>query len=89
MASVTNNTSQVLELWDVGNLLVRLSPSTMGHNLPITITSITFGNVGYHNKIGGFLTNSNYNVTFVPAGAGNPAMVNFIGNSINDIVIFS
>ncbi|TKC10497.1 hypothetical protein FA048_09950 [Pedobacter polaris] len=89
MASVTNNTGQQLELWDGGNQLANLGPAAIGQQLPITITSITLGNVGYHNKRGGLLVNSNYSATFVPAGNGNPNMVRFTGNGAADIVTFS
>jgi hypothetical protein len=84
---VRNNTGGMLELWNGGQQLANLPNGGSIINLPITITSVTLQNVGYHNRQGGFVNNDSYLATFQAARPGSPAMVVFTGNS--GVVTFS
>ncbi len=77
--TVRNTTGQQLELWDVGTQLANLANGQAVHNLPITITSVTRGGVGYHRKRGAFQNGDSYAATFVAA----TATVLFTGNQGN------
>ena len=79
--TITNNTGAVLELWDVGVQLAVLNNGQSIQNLPTTITQITYNNVIYANKIGGFLNGESYLATRANI------QVNFTGS--NNTVVFS
>lgn len=79
--TIRNNTGGVLELWDVGTQLATLQNGQAVHNLPITITSISFNTVGYHNKMGAFMNGDSYSATLVLGIPPNPTSVMFTGNT--------
>ncbi|UCE61417.1 MAG: hypothetical protein JSU63_06645 [Phycisphaerales bacterium] len=87
--TIRNNTGQVLVLWDVGTQIAALMNGQAVHFAPVTITSITIGGVGYHNRTGAFQNGESYLATFAAGVAGGggvlgvPAQVHFAGNYSN------
>jgi len=78
--TIRNNTGQQLELWDVGVQLANLADGQAVHTVPITITSVTRGGVGYHNRQGAFVDGDSYEATFIAGNPLQPATVRFTGN---------
>lgn len=77
--TIRNNTGQQLELWNAEVQLANLNDGQAVHTVPITISSVTRGGVGYHNRHGAFLHDDSYSATFIAA----TGTVLFTGNNGN------
>ena len=75
--TITNNTAFPLELWDAGTLLITIPAGVHVGALPITISSITYRNVSYQRRIGGFVQGSNYGAVFKAAAPPDSARIVF------------
>lgn len=81
--TIRNNTDYNLELWEAPGLLVTLTPGNAAHQLPVTISSVRYREVSYHNKNGAFQNGDSYAATLDHVAPSGMNTIIFTGNQGN------